>query len=62
VVVKSVNGTTKIRNKVLVFRDGRGYAICKGCGAEVPVPLAMTDPAPEERPRLFVSKPWRPQK
>ena len=61
-VVKSVNGTTKIRNKVLVFRGGKGFAICKGCGVEVPVPLTMTTVDHEERPRLFVSKPWRSPK
>jgi ribosomal protein S27E len=57
VVVKSVNGTTKIRNKMMVFKEGRSYAVCKGCGSEVPVPVTLEVTEIREndrRPRLFL--------
>jgi ribosomal protein S27E len=57
VVVKSANGTTKIRNKMMVFKDGRSYAVCKGCGAEIQVPVRL-EPAEisdnNRRPKLFL--------
>jgi len=57
VVVKSANGTTKIRNKMMVFKDGRCYAVCKGCGAEILVPVKL-EPAEindnNRRPKLFL--------
>ena len=57
VVVKSVNGTTKIRNKMMVFKDGRSYAVCKGCGAEIVVPVTLEDRDIKEKcrhPRLYL--------
>jgi hypothetical protein len=57
VLVKSANGTTKIRGKVLLFRDGKGYVVCKGCGAEQAVPVQLNNeglPA-SKVPRLFVT-------
>lgn len=57
VVIKSINGTTKIRNKMIVFKDGRSYAVCKGCGVEIPVPVRLEDIAVEDpgrRPRLYL--------
>lgn len=41
VIVKASPVETKIRGKVLVFRGLQGFAVCKGCGAEVKVPLLM---------------------
>jgi len=57
VLVKSINGTTKVRGKVLLFRGGKGYVVCKGCGAEKLVPIVLNnDGLPSSKvPRLFVS-------
>jgi len=57
VVVKSANGTTKIRNKMMVFKGGQSYAVCKGCGAEIPVPVKLEDAEISgigRQPRLFL--------
>jgi hypothetical protein len=57
VLVKSSPGVTKIRNKILIFRDGNAYAICPNCNKENPVPVRLND---EEiataagQPRLFL--------
>ena len=57
VVVKSANGAVKIRNKLMVFRDGTAMAVCKGCGEEVPVPVELKKALLSEtkgNPRLFL--------
>lgn len=56
VLVKSSYGVTKIRNKILVFRDGVAYAVCPGCGAENNVPIRLTEPDLEKsrQPKLFL--------
>lgn len=42
VIVKSMNGSEiKIRSKVTIFRDNDCYAVCKGCNAEVAIPLKI---------------------
>jgi ribosomal protein S27E len=41
VVVKAVNGVTKVRAKILVFHNNKAYAVCKGCGREVQAPVAL---------------------
>jgi len=38
VIVKS-SADTKIRAKILVFKDGGAFAVCKSCDQEVKVPL-----------------------
>lgn len=57
VVVKSANGTTKIRNKMLVIKGNRSFAVCKGCGAEILVPIKL-EPCDFnndiKQPRLFI--------
>jgi RNase P subunit RPR2 len=58
VLVKSLNGTTKLRGKVLIFKGDRGFMVCKGCGAEHPVPVHLSQAdiqALSRKPRLFVS-------
>ena len=61
VVVKSDNGAVKIRNKMMVFRDGTAMAVCKGCGMEVPVPVelkkALMESTQGGNPRLFLRDP-----
>ena len=41
VVVKSIGDETKVVNKILVFKGDQGYAVCKGCGAEIRVPIRL---------------------
>lgn len=41
VVFKSMNDSTKLRSKVLVFRDEQAFAVCKGCNNEIPVPVVL---------------------
>lgn len=41
VVLKSTSDTTKLRCKLLVFKDGKSYAVCKGCDSEIEVPLSL---------------------
>jgi len=57
VLVKSTNGTTKVRGKILLFRDGQGYVVCKGCGEERAVPVRMDEAAATvpRAPRLYVT-------
>lgn len=41
IVLKSVDGESKIRSKILVIKGDSVYAICKGCNKEVKVPLQI---------------------
>lgn len=41
VLLKSVDGETKLRCKVLIFKGDKAYAVCKGCDTEVQVPLKV---------------------
>lgn len=41
VIVKALNGTTKIRSKILIVKGNQTFAVCKKCGAEVRVPLLL---------------------
>jgi len=43
IIVKSVDGTVKIRSKVLILTDDAATAVCKGCGTEIPIPLKFDD-------------------
>jgi hypothetical protein len=56
VLVKSSEGVTKIRNKILVFRGDKAFAVCPGCGAEnqVPVQLDNVELAKSRQPKLFL--------
>ena len=57
VLIKSSYGVTKIRNKIMLFRDGLAYAVCPGCGSENRVPLQLTEPSLEKStrsPKLFL--------
>lgn len=57
VLVKSTNGTTKVRGKILLFRGGQGYVVCKGCGEERPVPVRMDEVSATvpKAPKLYVT-------
>lgn len=61
-VIKSMSdGTSKLRSKVVVFRDGKAMAVCKGCNSEIPVPIVidmdlMKSMTHRERLRLYVKK------
>lgn len=39
IIVKSVDGTIKVRSKVLILNDESATAVCKGCGTEIPIPI-----------------------
>lgn len=58
VVLKSVNGTTKIRNKIIVFRGSTAVAVCKGCGIEHKIPIKLDHlelvKSFTQRPRLYI--------
>lgn len=41
VIVKSLGTDTKIRAKILVFKDDSAFAVCKSCDSEVKVPLQL---------------------
>ena len=41
VIIKSLESDTKIRSKIVVFKNGAAYAVCKSCDAEVKVPLQL---------------------
>lgn len=41
VIVKSLGSDTKIRAKILVFKDDSAFAVCKSCDSEVKVPLQL---------------------
>ncbi len=58
VLIKSVGADTKVRSKIIVFRDGQGYAVCKGCGVELPVPIKLDkmDLYKSQNPRLFLRR------
>lgn len=42
-IVKSQSDETKVRAKIVVFRDDKAYAICKSCDAEVEIPLRIDE-------------------
>lgn len=59
VIVKSVNAKTKIHNKVIVFSEGKAYAVCKSCGLENEIPMQLNEVelgSEDRRPRLFLRK------
>lgn len=59
VLVKATDGEIKLRSKILVFKDGRAVAVCKGCGAELVVPVSLDRDElllKSKNPRLFIAK------
>ena len=62
VVLKSFeSGEMKLRSKVVIFKDDKAVAICKGCGTEIPIPVAvdftlMKSVVSSEKLRLYVKK------
>jgi len=42
-VVKSVDGEVKVRAKVILVRDDVTFAVCKGCGEELEIPLKFDE-------------------
>lgn len=58
ILVKSMDGTTKLRGKIFLFRGDQGYVVCKGCGAEREVPATLSQDQMQmlsRSPKLFVS-------
>lgn len=57
VLVKAVNGVIKLRSKIVIFRDDGAFAICKGCGSELPAPIQLDKDdllAKSRNPRLIL--------
>lgn len=43
VIVKAIGSDTKIRAKILVFKEEAAFAVCKSCDSEVQVPLSLNE-------------------
>jgi ribosomal protein S27E len=43
VIVKSQGPDTKVRAKIVVFKDNAAFAVCKGCDSEVAIPLQLNE-------------------
>jgi ribosomal protein S27E len=59
VIVKSDVESTKVRSKILIFKSNQTLAVCKGCGAEVPIPAKIDKEeliVKSKTPRLFLRK------
>ena len=59
VLLKSTVEGTKLRSKIVIFKAGQSIAVCKGCGAELPIPvkLDVSDLILKSRnPKLFLVK------
>jgi len=41
VIVKSVDGKTKVSSKVLILTETGAVAVCKSCSNEIPVPVNL---------------------
>lgn len=41
VIVKSIGEEVKIRGKLLCFKKGLAFVVCKGCDAEIEVPVKL---------------------
>lgn len=54
IILKSTDGEMKIRSRIMLVKNGSAYAVCKGCNAEVKVPLVVAPPDPG--PALIVRK------
>ena len=52
IVLKSVDGESKIRSKILVVKNDSVFAVCKGCNKEVKLPLVVDQS--EVNPPLFI--------
>lgn len=40
IIMKSEGQISKIRSRIMLLRDNGVFAVCKGCGTEVQVPLS----------------------
>lgn len=52
IVLKSLDEESKIRSKIVVIKGDSVYAICKGCNAEVQLPLKVSEE--KANPPLFI--------
>jgi RNase P subunit RPR2 len=59
VIVKDDGAETKIRSRVLLLKGGNAFAVCKGCGKEVQVPVsldqALVKSLRSTPPKLYIS-------
>ena len=57
VILKSSGENTKIRGKMLVFKGGSAYSVCKKCDTEVKVPLLLDQDVVKslkKSPKLYI--------
>jgi len=56
VILKSMNGVIKLRSKIVVFKNGQSFVICKGCGKELPIPIKIDSNTlnKSRNPKLFL--------
>lgn len=54
--MKSRSGEEVIRAKVLILKGDAVFAVCKGCGEEVPVPLQRKETQLDYGPDLYLDK------
>ena len=59
VIVKDSGDETKSRGKLLVLKSNKAYSVCRGCGAEVEVPIQRDEElfkSLRTSPRLYIGK------
>jgi ribosomal protein S27E len=59
VLVKATDGEVKLRSKILIFKNGKAIAVCKGCNSELPIPVTLDQSEllqKSQNPKLFITK------
>lgn len=60
VVLKGMDSEIKIRAKVILVREDSAFAVCKGCDAELAIPLRfdqdLAKSLSQAEPRLYLKK------
>jgi RNase P subunit RPR2 len=59
VIVKDAGSMAKIRGRVILIKGENIFAVCKGCGAEIRVPLQLDlalMKSLRSNPKLFITK------
>lgn len=54
IIKSNLDGVTKIRARIVIFKNDQAYAICKSCNSEVKIPVRVELDA--ACPPLFIKK------
>jgi len=56
VLVTLIDNVTKIRSKVIIFKDNQSFVVCKGCGMELPISMSFDSEilTKNNNPKLFI--------